>query len=122
MPTTYKILAANSSAGNYGNGAQTISNNNTNYTVYTVPAATSTIVSSIVLCNRSASQITYRLAVRPAGATLANQHYLAYDVPILPNDSIALTLGITLAATDVITVYTSAASSFTICVYGSEIT
>lgn len=122
MPTTYKILASNSSAGNYGNGAQTIANNNTNYNVYTVPAGTSTVVSTIVLCNRSASALTFRLAVRPAGATIANQHYIAYDTAIAANDSVMLTLGLTLAATDVITVYTSAATSFTIAVYGSEIT
>jgi hypothetical protein len=46
---------------------------------------------------------------------------LAYDVPIGGADSTTLTLGITLAATDVITVYASSANmSFN--VFGTEIT
>jgi hypothetical protein len=58
--------------------------------------------------------------VRPAGATLANQHYIAYDVTVGASDSTTLTLGITLATTDVVTVYASTANlSFN--VFGSEI-
>lgn len=92
----------------------------TDTTLYTVPSATDAVVSTIVVCNRSASARTYRIAVRPAGATIANQHYLAYDVAIAANDSTALTLGITLDATDVITVRASTADlSFT--AFGSEI-
>ena len=64
---------------------------------------------------------TYRIAIRPAGATLANQHYLAYDVTVGASDSTTLTLGITLAATDVITIYASTAN-LSFSVFGSEIT
>ena len=63
-----------------------------------------TIVSSIVIANREAATNTFRLAVRPGGATLANEHYIAYDSDVLANDSITLTLGITLADNDIITV------------------
>jgi hypothetical protein len=93
----------------------------TDTTLYTVPAATSTVVSTLNVCNRSASTITYRVAVRPAGASIANQHYLAYDVPLAANDSISLTLGITLAATDVVTVRASTADT-SFSAFGSEIT
>jgi hypothetical protein len=51
---------------------------------------------------------------------LAGQHYIAYDTPIAANDTIALTLGITLATTDVITVYASSAS-MSFSAFGSEI-
>ena len=92
----------------------------TDTTLYTVPSATDAVVSTIVVCNRSASARTYRIAVRPAGATIANQHYLAYDVAIAANDSTALTLGITLDANDIVTVRASTADlSFT--AFGSEI-
>ena len=88
--------------------------------VYTVPSATSAVVSTIVIANRAATAGSFRLSVRPAGATQANEHYLAYDVPIAANDSTTLTLGITVDATDVITVYASSADmSFN--VFGSEI-
>lgn len=90
-------------------------------TLYTVPAATQAVVSTINICNQAGAAGTYRVAVRPAGAGLAAQHYLAYDVPIGANDSIALTLGITLAATDVVTVYANTAT-MSFSAFGSEVT
>jgi hypothetical protein len=88
--------------------------------VYTVPSATEAVVSTIVIANRAATAGSFRLSVRPNGATQADQHYLAYDVPIAANDSTTLTLGITVDATDVITVYASSADmSFN--VFGTEI-
>lgn len=79
-------------------------------TLYTVPAATSAIISSITVANRSATPTSFRLAVRPAGAAIANQHYFAYDVPIGANEALSFTLGLTLATTDVISVYATLAT------------
>lgn len=62
-----------------------------------------TIISTVVVCNREASENTFRLAVRPGGATLADEHYISYDVPVPANDTIFLTLGLTLADNDIIT-------------------
>jgi hypothetical protein len=88
--------------------------------VYTVPSATEAVISTIVIANRAATAGSFRLSVRPNGATQADQHYLAYDVPIAAKDSTTLTLGITVDATDVITVYASSADmSFN--VFGTEI-
>jgi hypothetical protein len=88
--------------------------------LYTVPASTEAVISTIVIANRAATAGSFRLSVRPNGAAQANQHYLAYDVPIGANDSTTLTLGITVDATDVVTVYASSADmSFNI--FGSEI-
>ncbi len=92
----------------------------TNTDVYTVGSGKQAIVSTITVANRSASPRSYRIAIRPAGATIANQHYLAYDIAIAANDTTALTLGITLTATDVVTVYASSAD-LSFGVYGSEI-
>lgn len=107
MPTVYKVLGQSNPAAT------------TATTLYTVPSATSTVVSSIVVANLGTTG-TYRIAIRPAGATLANQHYIAYNVPLNATDSITFTLGITLATTDVITVYASN-TSFTFQAFGSEI-
>lgn len=90
-------------------------------TLYTVPSSTSTVVSTINVCNQSASAGTFRIAIRPAGATLAAQHYLSYDTVIAANDSIALTIGVTLATTDVITVYANTAT-MSFAAFGTEIT
>jgi hypothetical protein len=78
-------------------------------------------VSTINVCNRAASTGTFRIAVRPAGAALANQHYLAFDTAVPANDSISVTIGVSLAATDVITVYASSAN-MTFNAFGAEIT
>ncbi len=79
------------------------------------------MVSTIVIANRSASARTYRLAVKPtSGTTLANEHYLAYDVALAANDSTALTLGVTLASGNVVVTYASAAD-LTFTAFGSEL-
>jgi glucose-6-phosphate dehydrogenase assembly protein OpcA len=89
-------------------------------TLYTVPSATSTVVSTITICNQASSAATYRIAVRPAGATLAAQHYIVYGATVPASDTTTLTLGLTLATTDVVTVYASSANlSFN--AFGSEI-
>ena len=89
--------------------------------IYTVGADKQTVVSTITVANRSASASSYRIAVRPAGATLANLHYLAYDIAIAANDTTVLTIGLTLQATDVVTVYALSAN-LSFGIYGSEIT
>ena len=63
-----------------------------------------TIVSTIVVCNRASAERQFRIAVRVGGAALDNKQYISYDVPVPANDTIFLTLGITLADDDIITV------------------
>ena len=79
-------------------------------TLYTVPAATTTVVSSITICNISATQTTFRVAVRPLGAAIADEQYIYYDVTLAGNDTFIFTGGITLIATDVISVYATLAT------------
>ena len=107
MPNVYKVL---------GQVAPTAT---TNTTLYTVPASTSAVCSTLSICNRGVSTLV-RVAVRPAGAALANQHYIAYDVPVNQYDSVFLTIGATLAATDVVTVYANT-SDVSFSLFGSEI-
>ena len=120
MPNAYKILAQTGSSGSYGNGSETLTAT-TNKNLYTVPASTQTVLSTITICNQAASSASYRIAVRPAAASIAASHYIAYDIPIAANDTTALTLGITLNATDVVTVYSST-TTMSFHAYGSEIT
>lgn len=109
MATIYKVLGQSAPAAT------------TNVNLYTVPAVTSAVISTIVVANRVNTSATYRIAIRPAAAAIANQHYIAYDVAVAAADSTTLTLGITLAATDIITVYASTAN-LSFSVFGSEIT
>jgi glucose-6-phosphate dehydrogenase assembly protein OpcA len=108
MATVYKVLGQSNPAAT------------TATTLYTVPASTSTVVSTISVCNQASTAATYRIAVRPAGATLAAQHYIVYGATVPASDSTMITVGLTLATTDVVTVYASSATlSFN--AYGSEI-
>ena len=109
MPTNYKVLGQSAPAAT------------TATTLYTAPALTQAVVSTLVVANRAASNATYRIAVRPAGASLADQHYIAYDVQVGASDSTTITLGITLNAADVVTIYASN-TNLTFNLFGSEIT
>jgi hypothetical protein len=108
MPTNYKVLGQSNPAAT------------TATTLYTVPAATQAIVSTLTVTNQTATAGTYRIAVRVAGAALAAAQYLAYDVSLPGNATDTLTLGVTLGATDVITVFASAAT-FSFNAFGSEL-
>jgi hypothetical protein len=90
-------------------------------TLYTVPTSTSTVVSSLVICNQAASSATFRIAVRPSadGSTTA-KHWIVYGTTVAASDSTVITMGLTLAAGDKIQVYGSSAT-LSFSAYGSEI-
>ena len=88
--------------------------------VYTVGSGIETVISTIIIANRAATAGTFRLSVRPNGASQTNAMYCAYDVPIAANDSTTLTLGITMDAADVLTAYCSSAD-MSINIFGTEI-
>ena len=108
MTTTYKTLA------------QSIPSATSNTDIYTVPAITSTVASTLSICNQGATNATVNVAIRVAGAAITAKQYILFTMPINAYQSIFLTLGITLGAADVITVYATTANvSFNL--FGSEI-
>jgi len=108
MPTTYKVLGQSNPSAT------------TATTLYTVPSSTSTVVSTITVANLAGTSATYRISVRPAGASQTNAMYVAYDVTVGGLDTTTITLGLTLATTDVVTVYASTAN-VAFQAFGSEI-
>jgi hypothetical protein len=108
LAATYKVL------GQVNPAATTAT------TAYTVPSATETVISTIAVANLGAAPATYRIAVRPDGAALENKHYIVYDSSLAPQDTQTLTLGITINAADVVTVYSSTAT-MAFNLFGSEI-
>ena len=109
MANAYKVLAQS---------APSVASTATD--VYTVPGATETVISTVIIANRAATTGSFRLSVRPNGGTQTNAMYCAYDVPVAANDSTTLTLGLTVDATDVITVFCSSAD-MSINIFGTEI-
>jgi len=108
MSLAYKVLGQNSPSAT------------TNTTLYTCPAQKQAVVSSIVVVNRNASAGTFRIAIRPDGETIANKHYIAFDETLNGNTRIALTLGVTIDAGDIVTIYASS-TDFSFNAFGVEI-
>lgn len=110
MPTSYKILG------------QSSPNATTLATLYTCPSSPTTqaVVSSIVICNRGATDTTFRISVRPSTEGLAPKHYLVYDGNIFAKDTITMTLGITMDAGNIMEIYAGTANLSFSC-FGSEI-
>ena len=109
MATTYKVLGQAAPA------------DTANADLYTVPASTEAVISTIVVSNTTAADATCRIFVRVAGAAAAASNALVYDGSVTANDFTAVTVGITLAATDVITVQSGTADALTFQAFGSEI-
>lgn len=108
MAATYKVL------GQIIPAAATLT------TLYTVPAATHAVCSTLAICNQGVST-TFRVAVRPAGAAIEAKHYIVFDASVNQYDAVFLTLGVTLATTDVVSVLAGTANvSFGL--FGTEIT
>ena len=108
MTVTYKVLGqANPSA-------------NTPVTLYTSTSTFGTVISTLAICNVGNTATTFNAAVRIGGASTSTQQYFAYNTPLPANDTISMTIGITMAITDVLTV--SSTSSFVAFnLFGSEI-
>lgn len=108
MPTVYKTLGQSSPAAT------------TETDLYTVPAATSAVASSVIVCNRSAVLSTFRISIAVGGLATTNKDYIYYDLPIGANDTFIATIGVTLATTDKVRVYASN-TNLSFSLYGSEI-
>jgi|688.fasta_scaffold747947_2 hypothetical protein len=105
---TFKIIAqANPASATYTN-------------IFTASASAQYLISTVTIANLAAAEGSYRIALRENGQTLSNKHFIAYDTAVPANDSIALTLGLTINDSDVLTVYASSAS-IAFGVFGSEI-
>lgn len=96
--------------------------NTSNANLYTVGAGKAAVVSTITVTNYTANEATCRIFVRVAGAAAASTNALVYDGTVPANDFTAVTVGITLAASDVITVQAGTGTALTFQAFGSEIT
>lgn len=86
---------------------------------YTVPALTTTVLSSLIVCNQSAVATSFRISIAVAGLADTPKQYIYYDVPIAGNDTFIATIGVTLGAGDIVRVYNTLATlSFNF--YGQE--
>jgi hypothetical protein len=109
VTTTYKVLGQSAPADT----------NNAN--LYTVPASTEAVISSLIIANTTGTAATCRVFVRINAAAAAASNAILYDASVAANSVATFTLGITVDATDVITVQSGTANALTFHAYGSEI-
>lgn len=109
MPIVYKILGQAAPA------------NTSEATLYTVPAATETVVSTLTVSNLTATSAAATVNVCANGAASSNANTFLKSV-IVPGNSVAsFTIGITLDATDVIKITSGTANALAFQAFGSEI-
>lgn len=89
-------------------------------TLYTVPEAKEAFVSTLSICNFGATTATVTVAVRQDGAAINAKQHILYNIPIVPADSLFLTLGISMDQDDIVSV-SSTTSSIAFGLFGSEI-
>lgn len=109
MATTYKVLGQSAPA------------DTNNADLYTVPAATQAVVSTINVANVTDLDTTFSIYVRVAGATADDANAIAKSVTLSGNSVYSATQGITLGAADVITVQSGTGSALTFSAFGSEV-
>jgi hypothetical protein len=97
MATSYKYaqVQGTSSTGTYS-------------TLYTTPAATEAVISTIAITNQASAEVTVRVGMDDTAGTPGNSEWLVYDAVILPKDTVALTIGVTMPPQKFIRVSSSA--------------
>lgn len=96
--------------------------NTANVDLYIVGAAKEAIVSSIAIANVTASNATYTIYIRAAGAVAADANKLVGGAIASANSTTTIGIGITLSATDVITVHSDTANAISFHAFGTEVT
>ena len=108
MPRNYTILGQQNPAAN------------TLTRLYGVPASNSAVISSINIANLDANGALFSIAANVSGVAVANANYLAFRVLVPANDSIALSLGVTLNASSQLSVNANS-STVSFSAFGTEI-
>lgn len=108
MALIYKVLGQTITGGSFSGNA-----------LYTVPTGGTAVSSTLSICNLNSSNCTYSIAVVPRGQTLSAKHLIASNTEIKSNETIALSLGITLGSKDSIIV-NSANSNLSFNLFGSQ--
>lgn len=109
MSNVYKILG------------QSAPSDTNNADLYTVPTSKSAVVSTLLVTNTSSTPANCTIYARQNGAPATKANAIIYNGEIGANDFKAITLGLTLAEGDIITVKSDTADSITFQAFGSEV-
>jgi hypothetical protein len=109
MATTYKTQQLQGTTGltTYG-------------TLYNTASATTAVISTIAICNTASAAAAYRIGIMSSAGTPAAANWLVYDANVQANDTVFLTVGLSLGNSQFIRV-SSTANTVTFSAYVSEI-
>ena len=108
MTTVYKVLGQSAPVAN------------TATTLYTVPSGNSAVCSSMTICNASGANANVSVQIAVANAASSNSQYIVYNNTVVNQDTLFMTLGVTLAATDTVRI-TATSANIAFQLFGSEI-
>ena len=108
MPRNYTILGQQNPAAN------------TLTKLYGVPAGNSAVISSINIANLDANGALFTIAANVSGVAVANANFLEFRILLPGNDSISLSLGVTLNASSQLSVNANS-STVSFSAFGTEI-
>lgn len=109
MASVYKVL-----------GQQKPADTN-NATLYTVPASTEAIVSTLSVTNLTGLDASFRVFVVKSGNSASTSNALVYDSTLTANSFTAFTLGLTLAAGDFLVVRSGTGDAIAFQAFGTEL-
>jgi hypothetical protein len=89
--------------------------------VYTVPTSTGTTISSFCVCNEGLEDALFRISIAVAGAADNAKQYIYYNTFLPSGGTFIATVGVTLAATDIVRVYADK-STVAFNFFGIEVT
>lgn len=91
------------------------------YTLYTCPASTAAVVSSLVVTNRGSTAGYYQIAIGES-TTVGARDYIVYNDLAAARETIGMSLGLTLDSTVKYLMVAASNANFTFSVFGMEIT
>jgi hypothetical protein len=89
-------------------------------TLYTTPSNTQAVISTIAICNTASAAATYRIGLDDTAGTPGASEWIVYGANVGANDTVFLTVGITLAPEKYIRV-SSSVNTVTFSAFVSEI-
>lgn len=90
--------------------------------LYAVPTSTTTVISTIVVCNTASTAATYRVSLSAASAAPTQAEHVVYGATVPANDSVFLTIGATMTSTIKWLMISSSASTVSFSAFGVETT
>lgn len=111
MAQVYKRLGALQSTGTLGTADQLY--------VSSATSGTSAVISTIAICNRGTTARTYRLCISTTSSFVA-AGYLVYEATVAANDTVFLTLGVTLDPTNRYLLCSASSSEVSFSAFGVE--